>query len=88
MFQMLIAAMLAYFREHPDEAPVREVVGNYATFARSVRFYGWAKQTPPWNSPARWQTLQAQMVLLDTDVAVETEFETAMAAAFPLLFPA
>jgi hypothetical protein len=51
MFDTLIAAMLAYFREHPQDVPIREVVGNFAIFARSVRFHGWIRNTPPWQSP-------------------------------------
>ena len=47
MFETLIAALLAYFRAHPEEVPLREIFGRYAVFARSVQFWYWAQTTPP-----------------------------------------
>jgi hypothetical protein len=87
MFQTLIAAMLAYYRAHPDQAAIQEVLGNFATFAQSVHFWSWANRTAPWNKPQCFQELEHLWTQLYTEPdTFEPQFEAAMARAFTLLF--
>ena len=86
MFDTLIAALLAYFQAHPEEVPLREVFGRYAVFARSVQFWYWALTTPPWERPPHFRALEEQIALLGSaEAPAATQFEIAMAAAFPRL---
>ena len=79
--------MLAYYRAHPEVVPVREVVGEHGVLACSVHFHTWYRHTSPWNSLPNAQILDEQITRLSFgDVALEAQFETAMAAAFQLLF--
>jgi len=83
MFETLIAALLAYFQAHPEEVPLREIVGRSAVFARSVPFWYWAQTTPPWDRPPYFLALEEELALLGSPETPEVvQFETAMAAAF------
>jgi len=87
MFQTLIATILAYYQAHPDEAAIREISGDYATFARSVRFFSWAKRVAFRERPSDFQALNAQIALLEhSTTTARAQFEADMTAAFPLLF--
>ena len=94
MFEPLIAAMLGYYREHPDDAPVREVLGHYGDFAQSVHFNRWIRRTWCRDNPTHVQVLKQQLALIEDDpwtglpldAARSAQFETAMANAFLLLF--